>query len=338
MSLDHQRETQFNREGQLRERQLKDELRKLQSFMNRDPFVSVLIDGDGMIFEDYMIRKGEIGGKEAAARLWNEIKDHVHEKLPEVPSECRIVTRIYANLKGLADVCCKSGIAERTNLIDEFYRGFTGSKILFDFVDVGPGKDRADEKITELFRLHLSDYHCHHIFFGCSHDNGYARLLEQYTEPTLTKRITLLEGVPFEKELNSLRSQYSTVKFENLFRTDKINIYNLPQNPVSQPGLNKPIRTSPDTATTLPSQSVYQSPYQPITGNSSPSPAPSNPSTMNPKAPSWASTANAAAHIVSPPPTPKPTVSHPTSSDEIPRNRYGQRIDPPSVYDKESHV
>ncbi|KAI4168195.1 MAG: hypothetical protein LQ343_006581 [Gyalolechia ehrenbergii] len=33
MSLDHQRETQFNREGQLRERQLKDELRKLQSFM-----------------------------------------------------------------------------------------------------------------------------------------------------------------------------------------------------------------------------------------------------------------------------------------------------------------
>lgn len=263
------------------------------------------------------------------------------------------MTRIYANLKGLADVCCKSGIVERPNLIDEFYRGFTGSKILFDFVDVGPGKDRADEKITginpfyqshaisnidlhtELFKLHLSDYHCHHIFFGCSHDNGYARLLEQYTEPTLTRRITLLEGVPFEKELNSMRSQYSTVRLENLFRTDKINIYNLPQNPVSQPGPNQPGRASSDTVTALPLQSVYQSPYQPITGTSSPSPAPSNPSTMNPKAPSWASTANAAAHIVSPPPTPKPTVSRPASSDEIPRNRYGQRIDPPSVYDKE---
>lgn len=33
MVLDHQRETQFNREGQLRERKLQDELRKLKAFM-----------------------------------------------------------------------------------------------------------------------------------------------------------------------------------------------------------------------------------------------------------------------------------------------------------------
>ncbi|KAL9003254.1 MAG: hypothetical protein Q9188_003869 [Gyalolechia gomerana] len=335
MSLDHQRETQFNREGQLRERQLKDELRKLQSFMNRDPFVSVLVDGDGMIFEDDMIRKGETGGKEAAARLWNEIKDYVHEKLPDVPSECRIVTRIYANLKGLADVCYKSGIVERANLLEEFYRGFTGSKILFDFVDVGPGKDRADEKITELFKLHLSDYHCHHIFFGCSHDNGYARLLEQYTEPTLTKRITLLEGVPFEKELNSMRSQYSTVKFEDLFRTNKINIFNLPQNHASQPIPSQPARAPSDVAAAPLSQNVYQSPYQPITGNPNPSPVPSNSSAMNPKAASWASTANAAAQLASPPPTPTPNISHPVTSEEIPRNKFGQRVDPPTVYDRE---
>ena len=101
-----------------------------------------------MIFEDDMVRKGEIGGKEAAAKLWNEIMHYVHEKLPDVDDGCRVVTRIYANQRGLAEVCYKSGIVERPNLIEEFYRGFTGSKILFDFVDVGPGKDRADEKIT----------------------------------------------------------------------------------------------------------------------------------------------------------------------------------------------
>lgn len=33
MVLDHQRETQFNRDGQLRERKLQDELRKLKAFM-----------------------------------------------------------------------------------------------------------------------------------------------------------------------------------------------------------------------------------------------------------------------------------------------------------------
>lgn len=108
----------------------------------------MLVDGDGMIFGDNYIQKGEIGGKEAAAGLWNEVNDYIHEKLPNIPSDCRIVTRIYANMKGLADVCYRSGIVERAGLLEEFYRGFTGSKILFDFVDVGPGKDRADEKIT----------------------------------------------------------------------------------------------------------------------------------------------------------------------------------------------
>ena len=127
-----------------------------------------------------------------------------------------------------------------------------------------------------------------------------------------------------------MRSQYSTVKFEDLFRTNKINIYNLPQN-----GHNQPARTTSDAGPTPLPQNLYQSPYQPITEASNPSPAPSNASTMNPKASSWASTANAAAQLVSPPLTPKPTGSQPATSDEIPRNRYGQRIDPPTVYDKE---
>lgn len=188
---------------------------------------------------------------------------------------------------------------------------------------------------SELFKLHLSDYHCHHIFFGCSHDNGYARLLEQYTEPTLTKRITLLEGVPFEKELNSMKNQYSTVRFEDLFRTTKINIYNVLQNPALQSISSQQTRAPSDLAAAPPSHTVYQSPYQQVAGNPSPSPAPSVNSGMNPKATSWASTANAAAQLASPPPTPTPAMSHPATSEEIPRNRYGQRIDPPTVYDKE---
>ncbi|KAL8869470.1 MAG: hypothetical protein Q9174_004251 [Haloplaca sp. 1 TL-2023] len=292
---------------------------------NRDPFVLALIDGDGMIFEDNYVQEGEAGGKEAAASLWNGIKDYIHNKLPDIPADCRIVTRIYANMKGLADICCKSGIVDRASLVEEFYRGFTGSKILFDFVDVGQGKDRADEKINELFKLHLSDFHCQHIFFGCSHDNGYARLLEQYTENAITKQITLLEGVPFEKEFFPLLSKYSATRFDNLFRINKINIYNRP--PPSVP--------LPQHTTALPPPTGYQSPYQPIIGASSPSPVPSNSSVMNPKAATWASTATNAAHLVSPPPTPQPVVSQPVTSEDIPRNRYGQRIDPPTVYDKD---
>ena len=55
--------------------------------------------------------------------------------------------------------------------------------------------------------------------------NGYARLLEDVAEPTICDSITLLEGVPFEKELAQLDSKYRTAKFEGLFRTKKINVY-----------------------------------------------------------------------------------------------------------------
>lgn len=101
-----------------------------------------------MIFDDQYIQKGENGGKEAAALLWGFVRDYVTQKIPNLSSDYKIVTRVYANLKGLGDACHRSGILERPSLIEEFARGFTGSKQLFDFVDVGMGKDRADDKIS----------------------------------------------------------------------------------------------------------------------------------------------------------------------------------------------
>lgn len=97
----------------------------------------MLIDGDGMIFEDELIAKGEAGGREAAGYLWNSVTEFVQDKMANsLPSDYKIVTRIYANLMGLGDVCNRSGIVERPDLIEDFARGFTGSKQLFDFVDV----------------------------------------------------------------------------------------------------------------------------------------------------------------------------------------------------------
>lgn len=105
----------------------------------RDAFILVLIDGDGMIFDDRLIQNGEAGGREAAGLLWNAVMDHFQSDTG-LPSDVRIVARIYANLKGLGDVCKKSGIFSTSSMIEDFARGFTGSKHLFDFVDVGVGK------------------------------------------------------------------------------------------------------------------------------------------------------------------------------------------------------
>lgn len=101
-----------------------------------------------MIFDDKLLLGGEKGGKEAARLLWNSVTDYVHQNISNIPSDYKIVTRIYANLKGLGGVCQRSGIIDRQEMIEDFARGFTGSKQLFDFIDVGMGKDRADDKIS----------------------------------------------------------------------------------------------------------------------------------------------------------------------------------------------
>ena len=67
---------------------------------------------------------------------------------------------------------------------------------------------------AETFKLYLYDYHCRQILLGCSHDNGYARLLEQHTDAEALRRVTLLEGTPFEKELAVL--PFPTAKFAGL--------------------------------------------------------------------------------------------------------------------------
>ena len=193
-----------------------------------------------------------------------------------------------------------------------------------------------------MFKLHLYNCHCRQIIFGCSHDNGYARLLEDVADEPMADRITLLEGVPFERELASLKSKYDTTKFETLFRTSKINIYqqqyHQPQPQQSRLQLPSQLvsHTVPSSnEQTLPTQPThhvpYQSPYH--SGITRASSTPSQNGSMNPMAPSWASTAGAAppAQIASPPPTPQPISS---STSTIPRNKYGQRVDPQMQYDK----
>ena len=125
----------------------------------RDAFVLVLIDGDGMIFDDHLIQKGEVGGKEAAGQLWTAVRDYVHQKMTGLSSDYKIVTRIYANLKGLGDVCYRSGIIESPGILEDFMHGFTGGKQLFDFIDVGSGKDRADDKICGDLLVPFGDFH-----------------------------------------------------------------------------------------------------------------------------------------------------------------------------------
>lgn len=97
-------------------------------------------------FPDQLLRAGESGGRCAAAKVSAAVQDYIETEGTTTPGT-RIVCRIYANVRGLSEVLVRSGAITEVTDFEEFVRGFTRGKVLFDFVDVGPGKDRADDKI-----------------------------------------------------------------------------------------------------------------------------------------------------------------------------------------------
>jgi len=75
------------------------------------------------------------------------VRNWIEREEKDLPLNSRIICRIYANVRGLGSVLFKTGAIEATEDFEDFMRGFTRAKTLFDFIDVGAGKDRADEKI-----------------------------------------------------------------------------------------------------------------------------------------------------------------------------------------------
>ncbi|KAF2126592.1 hypothetical protein P153DRAFT_297477 [Dothidotthia symphoricarpi CBS 119687] len=329
-------------------------MKNMQRAMADNPFVMVLIDGDGMIFREEFVSDGERGGRRAASQLYAAVQEYIETETTDIPLGARIVCRVYANVRGLGDVLVKTGAVEYVGQFEDFMRGFTRGKTLFDFIDVGSGKDRADEKIIESFKLFSQDYHCRRLLFGCSHDNGYARVLEESSDKLeLLSKVVLLEGVPFEKELVPL--PYTTKKFPGLFRDSKLVVWGAsntffpagPGTPVDSPS---PGMKTFNMLSGLPSR--FPAPVRGPMSSLMDSPIPAKASLMNlPRTPSSSTLASdgypalkpapsvnswAAKAAAPPPPGSESPVYKPANREEvIARNRIGQRVDPPCKdYDK----
>ncbi|KAI7017328.1 hypothetical protein KC355_g3723 [Hortaea werneckii] len=214
-------------------------LQHLQGILNRNPFVLVLIDGDGLVFNTDFLAQGEKGGKRAAAFLYQAIRTWALREIIEMPEDFRIAVKVYANMKSLAENSAKAGLVNNTAEFENFAHGFTCGNDLFEFIDVGPGNGKATGKMAEILKLHLYDYHCRQIIFGCSQDYDYARLLGQYAlDREALSRVTLLETVAFGNYLKQL--EFKTIKFPGVFHET--------QPPVVPPGLlTGPLNTNAQT-------------------------------------------------------------------------------------------
>lgn len=211
-----------------------------------------------------------------------------------------------------------------------------------------PFFDASLIKIIEIFKLHLYDCHCQQIFFGGSHDNGYARLLEDCctSDVAYTQRITLIEGIPFEREIRALQGHFRTTKFEELFRSSKI-VLNQHTQQQHHSFSNKTggVSSSSNNATSNSppvQRSVSVSMSRTTTDSSNHNDGVTNgllPTSFsaNPTPQTWATAATtmtlaSGLILASPPSTPQPTSS--TTTTTILRNRKGQRLDPEIKVDK----
>ncbi|KAJ5894062.1 hypothetical protein N7495_005753 [Penicillium taxi] len=220
--LDHERETRFNRDIQLHEMELMQQISQIKTIMDREPFVVVLLDGEGIIFKDEFLQLGEEGGRNAAKQLFSSLHSYLLANFPSINTP-KIITKIYINLKNLVELCTRSGIVPEPVVIYDFIRGFNETMPLFEIVDIGSSKNKAYDKVYETFQIFLYNCHCHQIFLGCASNSEYAHFLDETMEDgDLSGRISLLEGVTFDKDLETAKSTYRTAKFPEVFRTTKL--------------------------------------------------------------------------------------------------------------------
>ena len=182
---------------------------------------------------------------DAARYLRSKVCEFVSNEL-DLPNNIRIRVLIYANMKGLASTYSHNKILNSKADLDAFVRGFNMGHPMGDFVDAGDGKECADSKLkgnlasygpcssiigvrqyltltSALFEYDIADVQCRAIIFGGSADNGYARLLQPYVgDISKNKRIILIEGPPFVKELVGLKDKFLVACFPDIFRRTKL--------------------------------------------------------------------------------------------------------------------
>ncbi|KAL8834983.1 MAG: hypothetical protein Q9170_003504 [Blastenia crenularia] len=166
-------------------------------------------------FRDVFLNKNEEGGRYAADELRVRIQQYMKEFGLDANST-DVVVRAYANLRGLGKACFTNGLTKASADLCLFANGFNGRQPLFDFVDVGSGKERADHKVREVFNFFVTIPQCKHVVLGLSHDSGYVPFLEQFAaDVSINGRITLLEGYQVSQKIRDLG--FKTVGFPSVF-------------------------------------------------------------------------------------------------------------------------
>ncbi|AEO69069.1 uncharacterized protein THITE_2119073 [Thermothielavioides terrestris NRRL 8126] len=194
------------------------ELNGLKAAAESSPFAFVVIDGDGAIFREDLIARGEEGGSQAAHELHQQLKAYFHEN-PHFSSIDTIFVHVVLSVDGLSRALHASGTLPITDhaILTKFGRGFCRAQPLFSFTDVGYGKEQADHKVRKLFEVMEKNIQCRCLILAGCHDNGYATFLESFRS---NQKICLLETTPPAADFRKL--SFKRVFFPSVFRSEPL--------------------------------------------------------------------------------------------------------------------
>lgn len=120
----------------------------LQQSVDRNRFAVVLIDGDGYHFSrPFYMSTSESGGAQAAHALYTDVQQYIKANNSNSNGDTEVMVIIYFNKQVPARALVEADIIQRSSQLDEFFWSFTSSRGLFQVVDCGPGKERADSKL-----------------------------------------------------------------------------------------------------------------------------------------------------------------------------------------------
>lgn len=108
------------------------------------PYVTVVIDADGYYFR--LLHEGTRGGRQIADELVAQVRDHISALVDNV-DQCNIIVEAYANTSGLVQGLAARGRVQSLEELRLFWTGFVCHQPMFTYVDVGWGKENADQKI-----------------------------------------------------------------------------------------------------------------------------------------------------------------------------------------------
>ncbi|KAI7281451.1 hypothetical protein KC340_g18767, partial [Hortaea werneckii] len=204
-------------------KRFEDGLARLERKVQNSTFVAVLIDGDGAKFSTELLRAQEPGGREAARRLNQAVRNYLKEIDPEHGTDVTtVVVSVWANLKFLSRALYVDGAISNTNHMMEFAEGFSRSRAEFDFVNVGRGKENADNKLRKMLDFYYNNIQCKKIFFAGCHDTGYIHDLEEKRgTDEARRRIVLLETTTAEAQFREL--EFPMTRFDTIFRREPLN-------------------------------------------------------------------------------------------------------------------